>query len=113
MFNENLRTIILSNNQIKVIGNGMFELRLLSKINLSNNVLSEDSFNTKLFGQLENLSELILSKNKFKEIPESLVKCPLLEKLDFSNNSITIIKSFVGKMASLKFLLLGFNFVST
>ncbi len=87
----NLRTLDLSNNQIKDIS-GISKIPYLKHLDLSNNGIS----NIKALGALKFLKTLKINNNKNLNEIDAIGNLEYLEKLDLSNNNIKYLPSFKG-----------------
>lgn len=103
----NLKEYFIENlNKVK----GLFDLKDLQKLDLSNNLLKEipESIN-----KLRNLAFLSLSDNQLKKIPDSIGDLKKLKILDLSSNDIDQLPFSLGTISSLRILNLERNKLKT
>ncbi|KAM8841277.1 TLR4 interactor with leucine rich repeats [Spinachia spinachia] len=88
-----LTTLLLSENEIKHVGNHVFRnLKKLSKLSLSNNRISR--LDSGALTGLSRLRELQIDGNKLEEIPAGVLNSlERIEELDFSRNRISSVDS--------------------
>ncbi|KAL1916327.1 uncharacterized protein VTP21DRAFT_5944 [Calcarisporiella thermophila] len=128
-----LRELLLSHNDMRHIPSSLQHIETLTHLDLSNNRLRDVElgrldalreltnlwlYNNRLetipsgFERLEQLCYLNLSNNYFSTFPLVITKIVTLEQLDISFNKLTQIPEEIGRLASLRRLLLVGNQIS-
>lgn len=109
-----LTTLLLSENEIVYIGNGVFQnLQKLSRLSLSNNRISR--LDRGALKGLSSLRELLIDGNELEEIPAGLLDSLVrIEELDFSRNQISNVDSLAfSQLKHLKVLKLENNMLTS
>ena len=77
--------------QFKCYSTIIKKMKKITKLDLSDNLITECSYNESLKSSefLRNLKNLNLNRNRFKEFPKAIQKCLTLIHLDLGNNFIT------------------------
>jgi Leucine-rich repeat (LRR) protein len=96
-------------NKLKTVPRGMFALTRLTKVNLSNNHISEFAQ-----GEVEaKIEDLTLAKNALEELPGSFFASPAVQsaltKLNVGNNELTSLPEEIGECTLLEELVLQKN----
>jgi Leucine-rich repeat (LRR) protein len=99
-----LSKLVINNCELKVVNSSLFDLKLLTHLDLSNNKLTQlDEF------QFNSLAELNLSHNEIKSIG-NVVYLPKLVHLDLSFNKLTTLdKKFCENFKSIAILRVNAN----
>jgi len=106
---ENLEELNCYHNMIRSIDKfNTVNLRFLSKLNLSRNLLSSLPAHICLLP----LTELNVSNNKLEALPTEIGKLVKLVDLDISSNSIAVLPEVMGELVSLKDLNARNNFIT-
>ncbi|XP_036334982.1 protein lap1 isoform X2 [Rhagoletis pomonella] len=131
---QNLRVLVVSNNNLESVPNAVAALRQLQTLNLSRNYLSCNSLNrlpdalTSLitlkelflnetyleflpanFGRLIHLKVLELRLNNLITLPKSIARLTSLLRLDIGYNEFTELPEVVGELKQLRELWIDFN----
>ncbi len=97
---ENLKVLVIENNDIPIIPESIGKLTSLRNLKLSNNQITKlpDSI-----GNLKQLNCLDLSFNRLVSLPSSLEKLYELEILNLSGNDLTTLPSLFKNLPKIKY----------
>jgi hypothetical protein len=107
--NNSIRRLKLSFNNIKVVPDGLENLKSLQYIDFEHNQVVTISQN---IGNIETLTELFLNNNKIKIVPNTLCKLHNLKELSIANNEINNIPPIFDDMKKLNYFNISGNQIS-